>query len=45
MHTTAVAVYERIVRQAASDATNFDVAFSRQLYAPPLSGSAVPTSE
>jgi hypothetical protein len=42
--TTAVAIYETNVRQAATDASNFDVELSKTLYAPPFNGSARPTS-
>ena len=41
---TAVAMYERIVRQAATDALLLLVVLSNTLYAPPLSGKAPTTS-
>ena len=42
--TTAVAMYETNVRQAATEAISFVVQLSRTLYAPPFNGSARPTS-
>ena len=41
---TAVATYDKIVKQAAMEALYFVVVFKRALYAPPLRGSASPTS-
>ena len=42
--TTAVAMYERMDRQAATAAVFLLVVLSSTLYAPPLSGSAVTAS-
>ena len=41
---TAVAIYDKIVRHAATDALLLLVVFSRTLYAPPFKGNAPTTS-